>query len=163
MNPDGFVIRRRLDGRDAARLAFDEALAGAQRQVRVFDHDGRFWSLERSVVAQMFDALLKAAPDTRVTIVLHDVEPLRREAPRLLAVLRSFAPRLQVLATDASIRSYARGVAIFDDTVVLRRPHFEQPTAWLDHDEAAIASAAALFDEVLAHTVPGISSQVTGL
>ena len=163
MDPKGFELRQRLSSRVQARAVFDEALASARRRVRLFDSDGSFWGLERLEVAEALDTLLKAAPDNTVTIVLHRFDAVVQRAPRIVQLVRTFSPRMQVFGTDETIRSYARGVMIADDSLVIRRPHLDRTVCWSDYDEGAIAAAANLFDEVLGHTVPGIPSHVTGL
>ena len=163
MDPGGFDLRRRFDGRTAARAAFDEMLATAQRCVRLFDDHGEFWGLERSEVAETLGALLRRRRDAQVVLVLQRTDHVELHAPRLLDQLARCAPRLQILRSGAALRRYTRGLVLVDESAVLRRPHFDRALAWLDHDDSAIAAAAALFEDIVAQSEPGIASRVTGL
>lgn len=154
---------RRLNSRTESRLAFDAAIADAHQRLRVFDQDGRFWGFERKDFADLLAGLLRQAPTIRVILVLHDASFVERECPRLLDLLRAFAPRIQVLGTEPGIRSVGHGMAIIDDTILLRRPSFEQPVCFADHDDKAIAAAGTLFEEVLGHASPVVNGSVTGL
>jgi hypothetical protein len=113
-------------------------------------------------VARALGTLLRRR-DAEVVLVLHDLGLVERHCPALMDLLQSFAPRFRVLRSDDRLRSHARGMVIADDRVVLRRPQFGQPVTIVDYDDTAIAQAGALFEEMLASTIPGLSSRTTGL
>ncbi len=163
MDPEGFELRRRLEGRTSAQAAFEEVLATARRSVRLFDDTGELWGLERKEVADALRRLLRTRPDAQAVFVLLDPAPLQARAVRLVELLSSFAPRLQVLRAGEPLKVVGRGFVLIDDAAVMRRPSFAQPLAYLDHDDASIASAASLFEEIVAQSEPGIASRVTGL
>ena len=162
MNPDSFQPRRRLTSRTAAREALDDTLSETRHSLRVFDDDGRFWGLDRRVVADTFGSLLRIR-DSHVLIVLHDTGFVERDCPALVDLVRDFGPRLRLLRTDDRIRAYSRGMVIADDRVVLRRPQFGQSLTVVDYEDASIAQASTLFEEILGSTIPGVSGRATGL
>ncbi len=163
MKLNDFEPTRRLTTRAQAREAFDGTLAETHRFLRLFDRDGEFFGFERRSIAETLRTLLHSDRDSRVLILVHDVRHIEQHCPLLMELLRSFAPRLQVLRTSESIRHYARGLVIGDDRVVLRRPHFDQSVTYVDYDEKAIAAAAQVFEELLGHADEPLSGSVTGL
>jgi hypothetical protein len=158
-----FQPHRRFGTRTEARAALDDTLSETRHFLRIFDDDGSFWGFERKTFSDALSALLRRHADHRVIIVLHDASHVARNCPRLVQLLRSFAPRLQVLGTDAEIRGYARGLVLSDDGVLLRRPHFGQAVTFIDYDEKAIAAAGALFEDILGHASQAIAPHTTGL
>ncbi|MCM5572417.1 hypothetical protein M6I34_18035 [Burkholderiaceae bacterium FT117] len=154
---------RRLEARGPAREAFDRCLARARRSLRIFDDNGEFWGLERKAFADAVKALLDRDRDASVAIVLHDTGFVERHCPRLLALLGTHAPRLRIAPADPAVRAYERGFVVVDDTVVLRRPSFGRSRAFLDFDEAEVAAAGKLLDELLDGALPSLSVNVTGL
>lgn len=163
MKLNDFEPTRRLTTRAQAREAFDGTLAETRQFLRIFDRDGEFFGLDRRGAAEALRTLLRGDRDSRVLILVHEVRHIEQHCPLLMDLLRSFAPRLQVLRTSEGIRNYARGLVISDDRVVLRRPHFDQPVTYVDYDEKAIAAAAQVFEELLGHAGEPLSASVTGL
>ena len=130
---------------------------------RRFDDRGEFWGLGRKAFADAAKALLGRHRDARITIVVHETAYLEQRCPRLVELLSLHGPRLHVLRTEPSVRSYSRGFVIADATVVLRRPHFDGSRVFVDFDETAVGGAANLFADLAGSALPGISSGVTGL
>lgn len=158
-----FEPYRRLTTRSQARDALDQTLSETRHTLRLFDDRGEFFGFERRVFSETLFSLLAGNGEARVRLVLHETEHVERNCPRLVALVRSFSPRLQILRTDASIRGYSRGFVLADEAVVLRRAHFEQSLTFVDYDEKAIGAAATLFEEILGHATVAIGSHVTGL
>ncbi|NLD67259.1 MAG: hypothetical protein GX644_00435 [Limnobacter sp.] len=163
MNPEDLESYRRFETRSEALAAFDRIVGRAQRTLQLFDDSGEFWRLERKVFADAVQALLDRSRDATVTLVVHDTGYIERRCARLLALLRRRTPRLRVLRSDTSTRGFSRGVVIADATVVLRRPHFDRPRAFLDFGEAEVGAASALFAELVDGAQPGVVPSVTGL
>lgn len=163
MDAQNFDPNRRLNTRAEARAAFDDTLSETELQLRLFDDQGSFYGLERRSVAEQCRRLLRQRRDSRIQIIVHDTGYIERQCPRMIALIREFSPRIQVMATEPSIRSYSRGILISDQRVVLRRPHFDQPMTVVDYEDAAIAAAAALFEDLLGNSAPAISGGVAGL
>ncbi|HRO62111.1 MAG TPA: hypothetical protein PK177_23645 [Burkholderiaceae bacterium] len=163
MNLEDFESYRRFDTRSEALAGFDRIVGRTQRKLQLFDDSGEFWGLERKGFADAVQALLERHRDAAVTVVVHDPGFIERRCARLLALLRRRTPRLQVLRSDPSTRGFSRGIVIADATVVLRRPHFGQPRAFLDFGEAEVGAASALFAELVDGALPGITPSVTGL
>lgn len=158
MNPQDLQSYRRIEGRNEARAAFDGIVSRAQRSLRIADDRGEFYGFDRKIFADALEALLGRSRDTRIEIVLHDASFVERFCPRVVALLRRHSPRLRVLRSDESARSYPRGFVVADDTVVLRRPHHGSPLTFVDFDEAAVAEARSLIEELAAGATVAIAA-----
>lgn len=153
----------RLDTRSAARKALDDALSQARQSVKIFDLDGSFWGFDRLDFGKAVADLLAREPTGTVTLLLHDTRFVQRRCPRLMALLARRAARLRIMPTSPSIHGFRRGVAIVDDRIVLRRPHFEQPLVFVDGDPLEAARSARLFADIEREALPGLSATTTGL
>lgn len=154
---------QRFDSRTQAISALDTALEGAVRRVRIFDDRGDFYGFDRAGFADALSALLRGNRNAEVLVILRDTTFLHRHCPRLLALAARFGSRIRVLEVGGTVRQFARGFVIIDDSVVLRRPHFDQAVTFWDIDEAAIAAAHRVIDELLEHVGTPVSAQVAGL
>ena len=154
---------RRLDDRASARAALREELSTARQELRLFERDTDYWDLDGAEFCAALEAFLRAHRLGRVTLVLHDISALEKRAVRLPALAARFAPRVQLRQTDSEVHSYSTGVAIVDRSAVLRHPHFDRGFAYLDRDEAAIAAAEHLFDQLIENSHAAPPLHVTGL
>lgn len=160
---DTEIRYQRLEDRARARRELQQALGSARHELRLFERDTGFWDLDGAPFCAALDAFLREHPQSRATLILHDVSALATRAVRLPAVAARFAPRVQVRETEPQVHAYATGVVIIDRSLVLRRPHFERNVAYLDRDEAAIAAAEHLFEELLESSNAAPPLNVTGL
>ena len=163
IDPTDLEGYRRLETRAAAREAFQRCLARAQRSLRLFDDTGEFWGLAEHGFAESLRALLTRNRDNSTAIVVHDTRFIVRDCPRLMALLAIHGDRLRIVPADPALRSYERGFVVIDDTVVLRRPSFEQPRVFVDFDETAVSAASRLLDELFESAGPALSVSVAGL
>lgn len=163
MNPQDLQSYRRLDTRAAARDALDEILGRTQRSLRLIDDRGEFYGFDRARFAGTLQALLRRSRDASITLVLHDTGFVERDCPRLVDLLRRHAPRLRILQSAESARHFSRGFVLADDTVVLRRPHYDSAMTFVDFDERAVAEAAHLLEEIVGEAMPAAGLSVTGL
>lgn len=154
---------QRFDSRLRAMSAFDTAIEAARRRIRVFDDRGDFYGFDRRSFAESIDTLLRNNREAEVLIVLRDEQFVQRYCPRLIEVMARHGARIRILRISGSIRQFAKGFVVVDDSVVLRRPHFEQAVTFWDIDEKAIAAAQGLIEEMLQHAEPAVSAQVSGL
>lgn len=154
---------QRFDSRMHAISALDTALEGAHRRVRIFDDRGDFYGFDRRAFAEAIEGLLRGNREAEVLIVLRDTDFVQRHCPRLLELMARHGSRIRVLKVTGSVRGFARGFVVVDDSVVLRRPHFEQAVTFWDIDEKAIAAAQGVIDELLQHAGTTVSPHVTGL
>lgn len=163
MIPADFNPHRKLDGRAQAQSVLDETIEQSHRFVRIFDDRGEFYGFSRLSFAIALAAFLTRDKQAQAIIVLHDCDYVEKRCPRITEMLRRYGSQLKILKTDDSIRGFARGMVIGDHGVLMSRPHFDQPSTFVDYDEKAVATAQSLFAEIEQITKPGLSGQITGL
>jgi hypothetical protein len=163
MGSNDFNPNRRLTTRAQARNALEDCVSQVGQHLRVFDDRGEFYGLDRRALAEPLGHALRQKPALRITMVLHDTRHLVEKGARLIELVRAFEPRLQIYRTTGSVRSFARGLIVADQMVVLRRPHFDAAVTIVDYSPEAIAQAGSLFDELLVQSEPATLGAVTGL
>ncbi len=159
--PPSFTYQQ-LNGREAGLSAFDTSLEAAEHEISMFDRDGQFYGLERRQAAELVSVFLLKNSTARIEIIVQDIRFLENKCPRLIAVLRRFAPRMSVRVTEPELQHFARGFAVFDNKAVLRRPHFDRSLSYWDTDVVAIGQAKELIEQIRQHSV-GALQQATGL
>lgn len=154
---------QRFDDRHSARSAFDTALESARRNISIYDRDGEFFGLQRPEVAASFEQLLKASRDTTVHLIVQRPDYIVDKCPRILNVLSTYSPRIQILQLQSKHQSFERGFVLIDKSVVMRRPHFDQSQTFWDVDEIEIAGASRLFVQMFESATVAVSAGTTGL
>lgn len=154
---------QRFETRTDARSAFDTAIESARQQIRLYDRDGDFYGLERPIVAEHFSTLLRRTRLTSVVVILQRVHHLRRDCPRILDLMQIHGDRLQVRKLDEKLIGFERSYLVIDQSVVIRRPHFDRMTAFWDIDEQEITNSNRLFGELIENSPETVSPNVTGL
>jgi hypothetical protein len=163
MIPADFAPRRRLGSRAEARSVLDDTIEQCSTTLTIFDDCGQFYGFERLSFAIALATFLSQDRGTSATIIVHDPSYLERHCPRIVAMMRQYGPQLRVLQTEPALHSFARGLVVADHGVVLRRPHFDQATTFLDYDPQALIDATRLIDEIKLLTRPTAIGQATGL
>ncbi len=153
---------QQLPDRSASVSSFDTSVEAAQHHISLFDRDGQFYGLERKMIAELFTVFLLKNELARVELIVHDAAFIEKRCPRLIPVIRRFAPRFTVGVTEDSIKHFARGFAVFDETAVIRRPHFDRAISYWDTDEHAIGQARELMEQLRRQSNPALQ-QPTGL
>ncbi|MEZ5661654.1 MAG: hypothetical protein R3E83_25085 [Burkholderiaceae bacterium] len=154
---------QRMDSRTDARSAFDTATENARRRILVFDRDDTYYGLSRAELAGHFDQFLRRGPDARIEILLQQTQDFQVRCPRLMSLMLRHGERILVRQAGGAAAHYERGLAVFDEAVVLRRPHVARPVTVWDAGEEAIAEAAHLLCEISEQAGPPLSPVATGL
>jgi hypothetical protein len=155
---------RPIFGTADSLAAIDEVVASAQRTLRIFDvalSNRGFNSPARTELLRRF---LVAGRAHRLLIALHDTDPLSRECPRLLALLRQFPMSIEVHRTIAQARNAMDPFVVADDHSVWHQLHHEQPRAIVAlHSPADAMPIAQRFDEIWELSEPAVSATTLGL
>ncbi len=114
-----------FDSEAGYRAAIALTLAGAQREIRIFDRDLRSMGLEERAQVELLDAFLGANRDHRLRVVLHDVGPLQARMPRLLTLMRTYADQVEVMLTPDHLRHLAECWVLADEGSGVIRFHVE--------------------------------------
>src|SRR5918994_4532008 len=98
------AVYERFDTGAGFNAAVDRLLEQPGRELRIFDPDGAALRLNDSARIAGFERFLLASRTRRIYLVLHDVEPLTRRSPRMMALLGRFSHAIQINRTHEEIR-----------------------------------------------------------
>ena len=109
-------------------------------------------------------AFLLAGRAHRLMIALHDTDPLERDCPRLITLLRQFPMSIEIHRTLAQARNASDPFIVADDHSVWHQLHHEQPRAIVAlHSPADAMPIAQRFDEIWDLSEPAVSATTLGL
>ena len=144
--------------------AIDEVVAAAQRTIRIFDFTLANRGFNSPARAELLRRFLVAGRSHRLLIALHDTDPLARECPRLLTLLRQFPMSIEIHRTIAQARNAMDPFVVADDHSVWHQLHYEQPRAIVAvHSPADAMPIAQRFDEIWELSEPAVSATTLGL
>ena len=118
-----------LNGRIKYQQALDTVIGYARHTLRIFDfdlHDGGYNAVPRYDGLKRF---LLASSKNRLLIVLHNVEYIKRDCPRMLNLLREHSDAVFIHQTNAEACAASDPLLIADDAHYVHRFHYEQPRA----------------------------------
>jgi hypothetical protein len=146
------------------RQACDTVLGRTGRELLVFDRDLGKLRLEDNIRLQLLSNFLASDRLRRIRIVLHDPEPLHRQAPRLMQVIARYSHMIEVRQSPDSLRHLADSHLLADDAHGVRRFHIDQPrSALVIDDPAYIHPWWQRFDELWELSHPCLQINTTGL
>jgi len=154
---------QKFESRRDARSAFDTAIESAVSSIALYDRDGDFYGLERPVVASHLKQLLRNNPNAVIKLILQHVHHIQRDCPRLLELNQIFGERFEMRRLDENLRNFKRGILLIDQSLVMRRPHFDQLTTFWDTGEQEISDAQRLLTELRDSSPESLQSSATGL
>jgi hypothetical protein len=96
-----------FDSEAGYRAAVALTIAGAQREIRIFDRDLENLGLEERAKVELLNGFLAARRDRRLRIIVHDPAPLQSRLPRLLGLLRDYSHQVDVRVTPDHLRNLA--------------------------------------------------------
>ena len=109
------------------RQALDTVVARACHTVHLFDcdmHDGGWNSPQRYAGLKSF---LLGSPHNRLYIVLHNVDYVSRNCPRMIRLLREHSYAVFIHQTHPEARGVFDPMLVADDAHYLHRFHHKQP------------------------------------
>lgn len=108
---------RRFEGMREYEAILDDLIPRTQRIIRVFDRSlSRAWNTpQRHESLRQF---LLANRTNRLLIVVHDAEPIERECPRMVDLVRQFGTSIRIHQTMSLARQ------IYDPFIVLDANHY---------------------------------------
>jgi hypothetical protein len=144
--------------------ALDELCAMAQHTLYIFEKD--FDGIGFNAVAR-HDTLrrfLLTAPNARLHLLAHDVQPLVRFCPRMMMLLRQFSHKMHIHQTPPHLRNVTEPFAVADDLHFVRRFHFDDTRGVIaKHDPEGARVLKARFEEMWASSHPSASAATLGL
>jgi hypothetical protein len=155
---------RQLDGMREFALAIDAVIALASRQLRIFDRnlsEGGYNTPDRFNRLKVF---LLASRKNRIDMVVHSIDYLERQCPRMMILLRQFPYAVSIYRTGEEAKHVYDGFVIADDRHYVRRFHFDQPRGALGvDDESEAGLLVRRFEEIWGVSEPALTPTVLGL
>lgn len=155
---------RRLTGIAESQAAIAEVVGAARRLLRVFDITLANRGFNSPARIEQLRQFLVAGRAHRLQIALHETEPLERDCPRLITLLRQFPMSIEIHRTLAQARTATDPFVVADDHSVWHQMHYEQPRSIVAlHSPADAIPITQRFDEIWDLSEPAVSATKTGL
>jgi hypothetical protein len=114
---------RRFEGMREYEAIIDSLIPQTQRIIRVFDHSlSRAWNASQR--HELLRRFLLANRQNRLLIVLHDAEPVERDCPRLVDLVRQFGTAIRINQTQSLAKDIYDPFIVFDAIHYLHRFHY---------------------------------------
>ena len=153
-----------LNGRIEYQEALDTVIDHARYTLRIFDfdlHDGGYNAVPRYDRLKRF---LLASSKNRLLIVLHRVDYLKRDCPRMLNLLREHSEAVFIHQTNAEARNVFDPLLIADDAHYVHRFHYEQPRAECVLNDLALTQPfLQRFEEIWQASTLAVAATTIGL
>ena len=155
---------RLLTSNTESLAAIDEVIGVARRTLRVFDITLANRGFSSPARIEKLRALLVAGRAHRILIAVHETDPLERECPRLLMLLRQVPMSVEIHRTLGQACEARDPFVLADDHSVWHQMHYTQPRAIVAlHSPADAVPLAQRFDEIWDLSEPAVSATRTGL
>lgn len=146
------------------RQAFDTILGLARRELLVFDRDLRALQLEDKARLGALAEFLQRNGAGSIRMVLHELEALERNAPRLMQLFARRSPGVRLRQCPENLRHLADTHVLVDRRHGVRRFHADQPRgALILDDETYIDPWWRRFEELWELALPAVPLDRTGL
>jgi len=154
---------RRFEGVRQYEELIDELIPQAQRVIRVFDKTlSRTWdSPQRNEALRRF---LLTNRVNRLFIVVHDAEPIERECPRVMDLVRQFSAAVRIHQTLSPAKHVYDPFVVFDASHYVHRFHYRYLRA--AHGANDVIGAQQLLDryaEIWEASAHAVSAGTSGL
>lgn len=157
-------VYRLLSGAGESLAAIGEVVAAARATIRVFDTTLENRGFETKALTERLREFLIAAPSHRLLIALHETDPLERNCPRLIMLLRQFPVSIEIHRTLAQAREASDPFIVADDHSVWHQMHYTQPRAIVAlHSPADAIPRLQRFEEIWDLSEPAVSATKLGL
>lgn len=136
----------------------------AQRSIAIFDQDLQHLRLENPGLNATLQRFLRADPDARLRIAVHNAEAVRHRSPRTLDLLRLFAHSFQLIETPPHLASLADSLLLIDEEHALVRFHRDHARGRkIIADPEATQAYRKRFDDIWNEGGTPISATTIGL
>lgn len=153
-----------LAGEADYRHACDSILALARREILIFDRDLARLRPDETARLDALARFLLTGAGAGIRVVLHDPEPLLRDAPRLMRLVARFSHAIEIRQSPDNLRHLADTHVLADECNGVRRFHVDQPRAALIQDDPNyIQPWCQRFEELWELSRPWSGATPTGL
>lgn len=142
----------------------EQLLGEAAHSIDIFDDDLQALHLDRTGQIDCLSRFLGRSPTTSLRIALRKTDALRRQHPRLLELLGTFAHKFHIREIPSHLNHLADCMMIVDRRSVLVRFHHDHARCReIRDDEEASRPYSKRFDEIWDEGGTPISASTTGL
>ncbi|QWT46012.1 DUF7931 domain-containing protein [Azospira inquinata] len=140
-----------------------QLLPQAQGHIRIFDRQLESFPLESPAAIALLQPFL-ARPPHQLTLVLQRPEPTLTRRPRLMDLLRRYAPRFQLLQTPPHLDNLSDASLLIDEAWgIIRFDQNQSRGKILVADKAACRPYIQRFQDILAEGCTPLSASPLGL
>lgn len=134
---------RRFEGMREYEAVIDGLIPLTQRAIRVFDRRlAREWN--RSQRYEALRQFLLVNRHNRLLIVVHDAEPIERDCPRMVDLVRQFSASVRIHQTLVAAKQVYDPFVVFDANHYVHRFHYQHLRA--AHGTNDVLGAQQLLD-----------------
>ncbi len=155
---------RKLNGLAEYSTAIDEVIGLAEREILIFDFSLEnlgFNSQQRFGKLQEF---LRANPENRLRIVVHDTGYLEKRCPRMLSLLKLFSHNMEIRRTAPELLHVYDPFCVADSEHYARRFHFDDPRGLYARSDLHEGHGLKLrFGQLLDGSEEGVFCDTSGL
>jgi len=156
--------RRVITTRGDYLAAFDDLVAAARKELRIFDPDLSQLELNTPTRIERLRQFLLASRENRLFIALHDTDHVTRAAPRVMNLLAQFSASIAVHRTEGDAARVQDCFVLADAEHLIRRPVAAQPRGVVvANDLKECQVMRERFDEIWQSSVPAVSATKLGL
>ena len=154
---------RRFEGMVEYEAVIDGLIPQTLRTIRVFDRSlSRAWSS-----SQRYETLrqfLLANRANRLLVVVHDAEPIERECPRMVDLVRQFSAAVRIHETLSPAKHVYDPFAVFDSSHYVHRFHYQYlRAAQGTNDVIGAQQLLDRFSEIWEASIHAVSAGTSGL
>lgn len=163
MSAESSLQHTSILGNAEFEAALDRIFGRATRSIRIFDQTlgTGYNSPQRFETLRSF---ILASRRNRLQIVVHNPQPMDRNCPRLLSLLRSYGHAISIHETHANAKSVYDPFAVVDDDCFVHRFHFEEMRGLMGlNDPIGTHTLAERFAEIWEASSPAVSATTLGL
>lgn len=164
MPDDTAPLHQKLSSAAEYEAAINTVIGQAHNVMRIFDYNAEgsgYNSPERSRLLQDF---LLASRANRLYIVLHDLDYLLSNCPRMTNLMRQFNHAVSVHQTTAQAKDIYDPFIIADNAHYVHRFHYDDPRALLALNDVAGATVLRnRFAEIWETSAPAAFTTTLGL
>lgn len=157
-------LQESFDTRAAYLQAIDSVLSSAQKEICVFDADLKNLEFDSRARADAIAGFLSGGRDRRLRVVLHDLDYMSRNSPRMMGLLKRYSHCFTVRQTPESLRNLADAFVLADElngVIRIHADHFRGKKLW--QHPVAVHDWQQRFEDLWLESIPGVSATHLGL
>lgn len=153
-----------LSGRIEYQQALDTVIDCARHTIRIFDYDLREGGFNTPQRYERLKRFLLSSAQNRLLLVLHQVDYIERECPRMRNLLREHSEAVLIHQTQAEARVATDPLLIADEAHYVHRFHYAQPRLeQVLHDPTLTQPFLLRFAEIWQASTLAVAATTIGL